>query len=61
MKIFTILFLISTLILSLGCTSQASEITAKLGQEVELKIGQTVSIEDEEIKVKLIEVTNDSR
>ena len=62
MRIFTIsLLIIFTLLLSFGCTSQAAEITANLGQEVELKIGQTISIEGEQIKVKFIEVTNDSR
>ncbi|UCG54387.1 MAG: hypothetical protein JSV32_07320 [Dehalococcoidia bacterium] len=61
MKILAILLLLSTLLLSLGCASQAGELTANLGQEVELIIGQTVSIEGEQIKVKFIEVVGDSR
>jgi heat shock protein HslJ len=61
MRIFTISLLLFTLLFSLGCTSQAGEITANLGQEVELKIGQTVSIEGEQMKAKFIEVVNDSR
>jgi len=61
MRIFAILFSILIVSLSFGCTGQVGEITANLGQEVELKIGQTVSIEEEQIKVKFIEVVNDSR
>ena len=61
MRIFAILFSILMLSLSFGCAGQVDKITANLGQEVELKIGQTVSIEEEQIKVKFIEVVNDSR
>jgi len=61
MKILAILLLLSTLLLSLGCASQSGELTANLGQEVELNIGQTLSIEGEQIKVKFIEVVSDSR
>lgn len=61
MRILAVIFIMITLLLSFGCTSQTGEIKANLGQEVELKIGKTVYIEDEQIKVKFIEVTNDSR
>ena len=61
MRIFTILLSILMLLLSFGCVGQAGEITANLGQEVELKIGQTVSIEGEQTKVNFVEVVNDSR
>jgi len=61
MRIFTIILSILMLLLSLGCTGKTSEITANLGQEVELKIGQTVSIKGEQIKVKFAEVVTDSR
>ena len=61
MRILTISLLVFTLLLSLGCASQAGELTANLEQEVELKIGQTVSIEGEQLKVKFIEVVSDSR
>jgi heat shock protein HslJ len=61
MKILTILIAVLGLIFSFGCTGQTDEITANLGQEVELKIGQTVSVEEEQIEVKFAEVVNDSR
>jgi heat shock protein HslJ len=61
MRIFAILLSILMLFLSFGCVGQAGEIMANLGQEVELKIGQTVSIEEEQIKVKFAEVVTDSR
>lgn len=60
MRIIANLLLIPILLLSFGCTAQTDDITAYLGQEVELEIGQSVSVE-EEIKVKFIEVVNDSR
>ncbi len=61
MRIFAILLSILVLLLSFGCVGQAGEIMANLGQEIELKIGQTVSIEGEQFKVKFVEVVNDSR
>jgi len=61
MKIIAILFSMFGLALLFGCTNQPGEITAILGQEVELKIGQTISIEEEQIKVKFTEVVSDSR
>jgi len=61
MRILAILLSILTLLSSFGCASEAGEIIANLGQEVELKIGQTASIQGEQFKVKFVEVTNDSR
>ena len=61
MRVLAILLFILTLLSSFGCSSEAGEIMAKLGQEVELKIGQIASIQGEQFKVKFIEVTNDSR
>jgi heat shock protein HslJ len=61
MRIFAILLSILMLLLSFGCVGQAGGIMANLGQEVELKIGQTVSIEEEQFKVNFVEVVNDSR
>ncbi len=48
-------------IFSVGCDKQPKEISAELGEEVELRIGQTVFIKDEEIEFKFVEVTGDSR
>ena len=61
MRIFAILLSILILLLSFSCADKAGKVTANLGQEAEIKIGQTVSIEGEQIKVKFIEVANDSR
>ena len=63
MKRIAILLSILMLLPALGCAVKAysGEIKADLGQQVELKPGQTVSIEEEHVKVKFIEVVNDSR
>jgi len=61
MRILAISLLMITLLFSFGCTNHVSEIKASLGEEVELKIGQTVSIEGEQLKVKFNEVVGDSR
>jgi hypothetical protein len=45
----------------IACGSESGVISAKLGEEVELKIGQTVSIENEPIKIRFVEVVGDSR
>ncbi len=49
------------LVFSVSCDNQPKEISAELGQEVELKLGQNVFIEDEQIKFKFTEVVGDSR
>jgi len=61
MRRLAILLAVLVLLPPLGCNSQISEITANLGQEVELKIGQSISIEEEQIKVKFVEIVTDSR
>ena len=44
-----------------GCNNQVDEISAELGREVELGVGQTVVVRDEPIKLKFVEVAGDSR
>ena len=61
MRVLASLLFVLTLLISFGCVGQAGEITANLGQDVELKIGQTASIEGEQFRVKFVEVVNDSR
>lgn len=56
-----LLIAIMALLFSVGCNKQPEEISVELGEEFELKIGQTVSVEDEPIKIKFIEVASDSR
>ncbi len=57
----SILLVTLMLLFSFGCTSQTHEIGADLGQEFNLHVGQTVFIEDEQIKFKFAEVVIDSR
>ena len=63
MKILLSLLSLLSLVLLIvpGCNSAASEKTADLGQQVELKPRETVAIKGEPIKVKFSEVVNDSR
>ena len=61
MKTITTLLGIFCLVLLFGCTGQAGVITADLGQEVELKIGQSAVFKEEQIEVKFTEVVADSR
>jgi len=61
MRRLAILLAILILLFSYGCTSQAHEVEAYLGQEFDLYIGQTALIEDEQIKFKFVEVVTDSR
>ena len=49
------------MLLSVSCSGQTMEKTADLGQEVNLQLGQTVSIEGEPLKVKFVEIVSDSR
>ena len=44
-----LLITVMTLTFSVGCNNQLREISAELGDVAELKIGQTVFIEGEEI------------
>ncbi len=56
-----ILIAIVAPLLPTGCDNKSGEISAELGEEVDLKIGETVSIEDESLKIKFTEVVGDSR
>ena len=56
-----LLVAVMVLVFSIGCNDQTDEISVELGQEFELKLGQTASIEAEELKVKFVEVVGDSR
>ena len=56
--------LLAVLLLSVflaGCGGGAEEVVANPGQEVSLSIGQSVSIQGEGLKLKFLEVVNDSR
>ena len=57
--IFLSIFLIGLILLA-GC-SKNSEINAALGGTATLAPGQTISITDASLKVKFLEVVNDSR
>ena len=57
----SVLLAITSIVFTTGCNNQADEISAELGQGVELGLGQTVAINDEPIKLKFIKVTGDSR
>jgi hypothetical protein len=52
---------VMALVFSVSCDNHPEEISVELGQEVELKLGQTASIEAEELKVKFAGVISDSR
>ena len=56
-----LLVAVIVLVFSIGCNDQTDEISAELGQEVELQPGQSLVIENEPIKVKFVEVVGDSR
>ncbi len=44
-----------------ACGRGAGEVKANLGQEFSLSIGQTASIQSEQLKLKFLEMVNDSR
>jgi hypothetical protein len=63
-KLFrTALFFIlaTALLLAAACTSSPSPATASPGQEVSLTPGQSVSLAGESLKIKFVDVINDSR
>jgi hypothetical protein len=66
-KLYGVLFLtallisVAALVGTAGCDNRADEISAEPGEQVELKPGQTVIIESEELKLTFVEVTADSR
>ena len=58
---FSLLAVLLLLLLLAACGGEAGEVKANLGQEFSLSMGQTVSIQDEELKLKFLEVISDSR
>ena len=60
-RIIFLLILCTCLVLAIGCTNITSSIQTKLGQEFSLSIGQTAAITGEDLKVKFVEVVEDSR
>jgi len=60
--LFTIAFaILSTLLAVVGCTSEARDATVNLGQESSIAVGETITIAGEDLKIKLVDVTADSR
>jgi hypothetical protein len=57
---FSLLAVLLTLLLLAACGG-AGEVKADLGQEFSLSIGQTASIQGEDLQLKFLEVVNDSR
>jgi hypothetical protein len=58
--IITVLALLSLLLIA-GCASQTNQLTSKIGEEFSIGVGQSASIEGEELRVKFVEVISDSR
>ena len=60
-----IISLVLLTLFALGCfetnTPIDDSVSVKLGEQFYIKVGQTESINSENIKIKLLEVTNDSR
>ncbi len=56
-----LIFLLGALLLPAGCAGAGGEVTASLGQEISLSIGETALIEGEELRLKFTEVVGDSR
>jgi len=46
---------------AMGCSGAPADVQANIGQEVSLSPGQTVVIQGEQLKIKFLEVVNDSR
>ncbi len=59
-KIIGILFIFTTILLLISCTG-TSTVNASLNKEFKLKIGQTANISGENMSIKFIDVTADSR
>lgn len=62
-SILPVVLLISvfTLVIIAGCGGQPEEISAEFGEQVELRPGQAVTIDGDDISLKFVEVTGDSR
>ena len=56
-----LLVVVMVLVFSVSCDNQMKGVSVELGQEVELKLGQTASIEAKALKVKFAGVISDSR
>jgi hypothetical protein len=59
MKVLATIALACLLLLPCGC--QAESLTASLGQETSLRLGQVVSIEGEQLEIEFVRVISDSR
>ena len=60
LRYFLLLLALPILLMSEGCASQTGG-SARPGQEFNLEAGQSASIVGENLKIRFIEVTNDSR
>jgi hypothetical protein len=58
---FSLVAVLLLLLFLTACGGGAGEVKANLGQGFSLSIGQTASIEGEELQLKFLEVINDSR
>lgn len=58
---FSLIAVLLLLLLAAACGGGAGEVEAELGQEFSLTIGQTASIQGEQLNLKFLEVVNDSR
>jgi len=61
LAIIGLVMAVAAMVFSIGCNNQPDEISAEIGETTELKIGQTVAVEGEQIKLKFVEITGDSR
>ena len=60
-RLILVLILCACFALTVGCTNRANLIQTELRQEFSLSIGQTATITGEDLKVKFVEVVEDSR
>lgn len=60
-KIFFFLFLMCLITLLPACSNQPDDLTADFGQEIILTPGQKVSLDDDVLAMRFVEVVNDSR
>lgn len=59
-KLIVLLVILTTVSLLIGCTG-SNTVKTSLDEEFTLAIGQTASISDENLKIKFLDVTADSR
>ncbi len=59
--LFSLLTVLLLLLPLAGCGGAAEKVVANPGQEFSLSVGQSVSIQSEDLKLKFLEVVNDSR